>query len=285
MKKFCTLFLILFPGLTLIAQNDHLCVPCLPQGITFTTQSLIDSFPINYPNCTTIEGEVFITGTDVTDLNGLSVLTYIGGSLTIYENNSLTSLTGLENLTSIGSYLWISFNYSLTSLTALDSLTSIGGYIAIDYNNALTSLTGLGNIDASSITNLQFHNNNSLSTCAVQSICDYLANPTGTIEIHDNAIGCNSVEEVKDSCAAIGIESLTPESSVTIYPNPASTDITISIPTTGSLSILNLNGQEILQQEITEPTTTVDVSGLKSGVYFVRVKGDKNVSVGKFVKQ
>ncbi len=33
---------------------------CLPQGITFSTQNQIDSFPINYPNCTVIEGEVTI---------------------------------------------------------------------------------------------------------------------------------------------------------------------------------------------------------------------------------
>ena len=32
--------------------------PCLPEGITFTTQSQMDSFPILYPNCTEIEGDV-----------------------------------------------------------------------------------------------------------------------------------------------------------------------------------------------------------------------------------
>jgi hypothetical protein len=37
-------------------------------------------------------------------------------------------------------------------------------------------------------------------------------------------------------------------------------------------------------QEIPEPTTTVDVSGMKNGVYFVRVTGERTVQVGKFVK-
>ena len=33
---------------------------CLPQGIIFISQAQIDSFPINYPNCTKIEGRVNI---------------------------------------------------------------------------------------------------------------------------------------------------------------------------------------------------------------------------------
>jgi len=32
-------------------------------------------------------------------------------------------------------------------------------------------------------------------------------------------------------------------------------------------------------------TSTIDFSGLKSGVYFVQMTGEKNVSLGKFVKQ
>jgi len=36
--------------------------PCLPNGITFTTQGQIDSFPINYPGCTEIGGDVVIGG-------------------------------------------------------------------------------------------------------------------------------------------------------------------------------------------------------------------------------
>ena len=46
--------------------------PCLPEGITFTTQEQIDSFQINYPGCTEIEGDVQICGNDITNLNGLN---------------------------------------------------------------------------------------------------------------------------------------------------------------------------------------------------------------------
>jgi len=55
--------------------------PCLPSGITFSTQEQIDNFQTNYPNCTEIEGDVIIEGNDITNLDGLSVLTAIGGFL------------------------------------------------------------------------------------------------------------------------------------------------------------------------------------------------------------
>jgi hypothetical protein len=68
--------------------------PCLPEGITFTTQEQIDNFQTNYPGCTEIEGDVGIGGYDITNLNGLNVLTTIGGNLLIVES-ALTSLSGL----------------------------------------------------------------------------------------------------------------------------------------------------------------------------------------------
>lgn len=55
--------------------------PCLPEGITFYTQTQIDSFQVNYPNCTEVEGSVLIEGNDITNLDGLEVLNAIGGYL------------------------------------------------------------------------------------------------------------------------------------------------------------------------------------------------------------
>jgi len=86
------------------------------------------------------------------------------------------------------------------------------------------------------------------------------------------------------SCQNQGIE-LFPTKILKIYPNPTSTNITIESTTRGSLSFLDLNGQQLVQQEITEPSTTIDLSGLKSGVYFVRLTGERTLQVGKFVKQ
>jgi len=74
----------------------------MPDGIEFYSQEQIDNFQTNHPSCTEIEGYVVISGDNITNLNGLSVLTSIGGYLSIEANDALTSLSGLDNVTTIG---------------------------------------------------------------------------------------------------------------------------------------------------------------------------------------
>jgi hypothetical protein len=84
----------------------------------------------------------------------------------------------------------------------------------------------------------------------------------------------------------VGIKDLKmPAVSIKAYPNPSSDKISVETPFKGSLSILNLNGQSILQKVITDTRTTIDISGLPCGVYVVKIVGEKGVQVGKFVKQ
>ncbi|MBC8320244.1 MAG: T9SS type A sorting domain-containing protein [Bacteroidetes bacterium] len=131
--------------------------PCLPEGITFTTQELIDSFQTNYPNCTEIEGDVFIYGSEnITNLYGLNILTSIGGKFFVVGNQSLIDFSGLENLIEIGGFFHIGdydgafgfYNESLTSLSGLEGLTSIGGDFWIMWNEALTNLSGLSGLSS-----------------------------------------------------------------------------------------------------------------------------------------
>lgn len=317
-----------------VANNCLINLPCLPYGnYYFYCQSDIDNFQINYPNCSQIEGDVVIVGSNITSLDGLIVIRSIGGDFKIYDtdslinltgldsllsigkivfmynnlvltslegmeglttigdefhlhsNNALTSLTGLPALTFIGGSLIITEEPSMTTLSGLINLTSIGGGIYIIQNEALASLSGMDNIDASSIILLDIHGNSSLSMCEVQSICDYLVNPNGSILIYDNATGCNNKYEVELACGVGMEENNISENQLNIYPNPSSDNITIETLTKGNISILNLKSQELLKKEITSPSTTIDVRGLTNGIYIVKVIGEKGIQVGKFVKQ
>jgi len=132
----------------------------------------------------------------LTSIAGLNNLIFIGGDVSIDANSVLNSLSGLENLSLIEGGIEIgggvplqSGNPSLLSLTGLDNLSSIGGWFSIYDNNGLTSLNGIGNIDPNSISHLSIWDNNYLSSCEVQSVCNYLASPNGIIEIYDTAPG------------------------------------------------------------------------------------------------
>ena len=151
MKNLLSLLLLI----TILIPSGY-SQPCLPQGIKFTTQSQIDSFQVNYPNCSEIQGNVFIneiqTG-NIVNLNGLNSINSIGGGLWISNNWSLSNLNGLNNLKSIGSWLLIYDHHSLTSLSGLESLKTIGHSLTIgDFfqggNYKLESISGLMNLDS-----------------------------------------------------------------------------------------------------------------------------------------
>ena len=115
-------------GLTVSDEVSILEYPhCFPDGIVFSTQEEIDNFPINYPFCSEIEGNVEIEGDDITNLDSLMVLTSIGGELIIKNNDALVSLAGLDSINpgSI-SYLQITDNDNLSTC----NVTSVCEYLA-----------------------------------------------------------------------------------------------------------------------------------------------------------
>lgn len=60
----------------------------------------MDAFSINYPGCNIVEGVLIIVSDNITNLNGLSMLTKVD-TLIIEYNDILTSLQGLNNLDTV----------------------------------------------------------------------------------------------------------------------------------------------------------------------------------------
>jgi hypothetical protein len=282
------------PGCNSVVELANACgspMPCLPYGNYYlSSQADIDSFPSSFPDCTQLQGDLTIFGSyDITNLDGLSNLVSTGGSISLFGCNLDDGLSAFENLTHVGKHLMIEYN-DFISLSGLNNVTSIGGGIIVLGNNNLTSLDGLDNIDAGTISSLMIWDNENLSACDVQSICNYLASPNGTIFIQENAPGCDSQEEVEAACG-VGIDDqATPQPQITLSPNPASRSITITLPPTttidnSTLSIYNVNAQQVISCSIMEPITVLDIGTMPRGVYFVRVTSDKTVFFGKFIRQ
>ncbi len=225
-------------------------------------------------NLNSVEGFLYVDYNDsLLDLSGLDNLVSVGEGFVISSNPSLVDLTGLENLTSLGYGLAINGNSSLVSLNGIQNLVSNEGILVLDDNNDLSDITALENIEPGSITDLFIIDNESLSTCEIQSICDYLVNPNGTITIYGNAPGCNSQSEVEDACWVKVNEASAIGNTVQIFPNPAKNTITIlnsSKTKIDEVIIYSPSGQIILQKKT--PVNTIDISKLHPGLYFVEVK-------------
>lgn len=87
--------------------------------------------------------------------------------------------------------------------------------------------------------------------------------------------------------SSLGIQASERQSTVSIYPNPATDIIAISnMPASGKAeySIFNLYGTKVLSGNLTGERPTIKTGNLTSGMYVLRVTDGKNVSTGKFVK-
>ena len=151
----------------------------------------------------------------------------------------------------------------------------------------------MNNIEAESIDDLSIYYNFELSECHVQTICDYLANSTGTIEIHDNAVGCNSKQEVMDSCLITSVNDIQLKESLSIYPNPLKSTTLIQYTLRQNspviIKILDLTGQEIITlvneiQQKGEQHIIFNTGDLSAGIYFCTLKTNSGMQTKKIIK-
>jgi len=77
------------------------------------------------------------------------------------------------------------------------------------------------------------------------------------------------------------------DSELIVYPNPASSKITIESNNTqnGTLNITTILGQIILTEQYNTSKTQIDVSQLPSGIYILQLQSKNGLSTKKFVKE
>lgn len=241
-------------------------------------------------NINEVTGSISLTSNEsLLSLDGLNGVVS-AGKIYLASNPKLTSLSGLDKLTTISGDLWIRGNHSLVSLSGLDSLISIGGKLEIGasagYGNpSLEALDGLDNLDYTTIESLVIRHNSKLSICNSQLICDYLENG-GEAEIHNNAPGCNSQQEVEEACGIVLIDDLIFEDKIQLFPNPTAGIIQVSTPDKAEwmVSIRDAMGKlvvpfhQLLNGEI-------DLSALPSGWYFIDFNDGRHTVTIRIVKQ
>jgi len=93
----------------------------------------------------------------------------------------------------------------------------------------------------------------------------------------------------------VGINEVTNENNILIFPNPATNNLAIETPSQSTINFSNIQGQLIKTLLTTSNKTNVDhvgyssyvvdISTFPSGVYIVEVKTEKGVVVKKFVKE
>ena len=179
---------------------------------------------------------------------------------------------------------WGGGSGAYTNLDGLSVVTSIDGVLAIAGAYNLTTLSGLDNIDAASISDLYINYCPLLSECEVQSICNYIANPNGEVNIIDNANGCNNPEEIQHACETISIKEHDLKPQFKLFPNPTSHYLFIDNQNSHEIEkilIYNTFGQVIYLQEYKGPM--INISELYQGIYILEIISDELRTRMKFV--
>ncbi|MFM9950447.1 MAG: hypothetical protein ACKV1O_21100, partial [Saprospiraceae bacterium] len=138
MKRFYLFGLLFFFG-NILAKAQ-----CPPGDIMFTTQQEIDDFAAT--GCTVINGNLIVTGADITNLDGLSGLTTVTKLIAIESNPVLVDIDGLAGITTFPGGIKIAYNTILPNINGMPSITSAYPPCDITGNDALTNLSGLSNI-------------------------------------------------------------------------------------------------------------------------------------------
>jgi hypothetical protein len=98
-----------------------------------------------------------------------------------------------------------------------------------------------------------------------------------------------SVSNMEDNGIFVGISSVLSSENILVYPNPAKDEIIIETTQrayyTFRIEILNLQGQPVKIFNSAGNKTSIDISALPGGMYFVKVQSEKGIVVKRFVKE
>lgn len=104
-----------------------------------------------------------------------------------------------------------------------------------------------------------------------------------------NAVKAFYQSGTSNSCLATGIRKQTEGPAFLLYPNPATSNLMLSfdkaLAISATISVCDVYGKELLHEKPeSSETTTLNISSLASGIYFVKVYSGNSSTVKKFVK-
>ena len=84
----------------------------------------------------------------------------------------------------------------------------------------------------------------------------------------------------------VGINGVEFDGSLSLYPNPASTMVTLSVSEQmagSTVSIVDVNGRVVMSEVLNAQTLTMNLSDMAKGAYFVRITGEETTVVRKLI--
>ncbi len=107
---------------------------------------------------------------------------------------------------------------------------------------------------------------------------------SGTLVVRSNDLANEWVEVPVSVAVFVGINENGEQGYVSMYPNPATAIVKLQANTTiNSVEVYNAVGQMVLNTTVKGKTTSLDVSSLQNGVYFVKVNSELGTTTQKLI--
>ncbi|WP_026450266.1 T9SS type A sorting domain-containing protein [Aequorivita capsosiphonis] len=280
-----------------IGGTDHV------KSLDLSYNNLVGSIPNEIGNLTELEFLAFwnntLTGNIPDELGNCTKI-----ELLSLEDNALTGTipASFSNLTNMSSF-WLNGNLLSGDIsTVFSSWTnlvyfSIGdGNFSGNYNQFTGDLDLSNNpllamvlFDHNNISTLNIKNGNNANISSIEAtdninLTCVFVDDKNNIPPNWNIDSNATFVETQAECDALSISEFN-ETSFSIYPNPASKFLNIetnSELTIDKLSIINIAGQKI---KVDNSSSTIDISNLSPGLYFLQIETDKGTMTKKFIKE
>jgi PKD repeat protein len=186
------------------------------------------------------------------------------------------------------------YSVSLTATNSKGNNTlNQPSYITINPNPAKPVITQSGQVlySNSSGTTYQWYFGGAPIAGATSSTYTFTPLPLGSYGVVvTNSFGCSSLEGTFTVTATTGINELSTNNSISLYPNPTNGNVRFTLNMTEegdyTMSVSDVLGRTISSAEIhvsANYTGNLDMSGYSKGVYFISIKNSKYLAVKKLV--
>ena len=192
--------------------------------------------------------------------------------------------------------------FSVSAYDGVLSGGSTGNNICLDQNmvntswNVTSSTSATANFDVEMFwnTNMQLNSfNNTQAYVSQYTVKGWDTQACGTAKVNSDGsfslklagVTAYSQFAVFGQSATTAINNVTANTGMSLYPNPASSSINISLAQTANyplLKVFDVQGKEVIIQQIENSLTVLNINELQRGTYFASLNGQ---AAQKFIKE
>jgi hypothetical protein len=258
-------------------HTEELVVTITPSTDNTTTETACDSYTWS------VNGQTYTTGGTYTEVTACNteelVLTLVTSTFNSVAETACDSYTWAENgqtYTTSGTYTVIDGCHTEELVITINEVTDITTTVVGETITATNSSATYQWVDCD--------NGNAPISGATNQSFTATANGNYAVEVTEN--GCTATS----SCVAIlstGIVTNSELSNMIVYPNPTNGEVMISLEAAyigRTITISNTYGQIVDQWLVNNTITTIDLSALANGIYYIQLNTPVGMITKKLVK-